>query len=527
MASETKAQRVERIKHEKDGLDVIDAIAEYARNGEQPHPDDIDRFKWYGLYTQNRSLQDEDDPTLYFMLRVKLEAGEVTTEQLKTLGYISTAYARRSADITTRQDLQFHWIEVRHLPTIFALLERVGLSTKMAAGDCPRNVVSCPVDGIDHGAVADVRPLVQAVNALFRDNRDFSNLPRKFKIGISGCRKHCVSHEIQDLSFTAVDHPSGRVLFDVSVGGGLAKNRRIASHIGFATSEQIVPIAKAVATLYRDGGNRENRSKARLGHLVDAWGLDLFVARLHALQGFELIAPRKHAYTPYARRGHFGAHASTVEGKSYIGCAVTSGRIGGGGLLQLAKIMERHRAQTVKLTTTQNAVVLDVPDSRVGAVVGELEHAGLSPNPTPFQARTLACTGLNFCKFAISETKELARDIVDYLNERFPDFSEPVSISVNGCPNACAHPHIVDIGFVGAVLKRGDERISGFELIFGGHLEGDRSAFGEKSGIKVAPDEAAGIIENLLLQYLSSSYETFGVFLREHAYDTAAISAVA
>ncbi|WP_345988411.1 nitrite/sulfite reductase [Sulfurimonas sp. HSL1-2] len=527
MVSETKAQRVERIKREKDGLDVIGAIAEYARSGSDLHPDDIDRFKWYGLYTQNRNLQDEEDPTLYFMLRVKLEAGEVTTEQLKTLGYISNSYARSTADITTRQDLQFHWIEVRHLPVIFALLEHVGLSTKMAAGDCPRNVVSCPVDGIDHGAVSDVRPLVRAVNALFRDNRDFSNLPRKFKIGISGCRNHCISHEIQDLSFTAVDHPSGRVLFDVSVGGGLAKNRRIASHIGYATAEQVVPIAEAVATLYRDEGNRENRSKARLGHLVDAWGLDAFVAQLHALLGFELLPPQVQAYTPYALRGHFGAHASSVEGRSYIGCAVTSGRIGGGGLLRLAKAMQRHRAERAKFTTTQNLVVLDVPESRVGAMTGELELAGLSPNPTPFKARTLACTGLNFCKFAISETKELAREIVDYLNARFPDFTEPVSISVNGCPNACAHPHIVDIGFVGTVLKRGERRISGFELIFGGHLEGERSAFGEKSGIKVAPEEAAGIIERLLLQYLDSGYETFGAFLREQAYDTSAISAVA
>lgn len=527
MAPENKAARIERIKKERDGLDVFEGIIRYARSGAEPHPEDIDRFKWYGLYTQNRNLQAEDDATLYFMLRVKLEEGKITAEQLRTLGYISTTYAQRSADFTTRQDLQFHWIQLRHLPAIFKLLEYVGLSSALAAGDCPRNVVSCPVNGLDHEEVADVRHLVQAVNDLFRENRAFSNLPRKFKIGISGCSRHCISHEIQDLSFTAVEHPSGRILFDVSVGGGLAKNRRIASHIGYVDADRVVDVARAVATLYRDEGNRENRSKARLGHLLDAWGVERFVERLHAVLGFELIAPLAQHYTPSTRRGHFGVTAAKIPGKSIIGCAVTSGRIGGHALLRLAKILERHRAETIKLTTSQNFVILDAPSSRVGAIVAELEEAGLSAFPTPFKARTLACTGLNFCKFAVSETKDLARCIVEFLNRRFPDFSEPVSISVNGCPNACAHPHTADIGMVGTVLKRGDVRVNGFELIFGGHLEGEKSVFGEKSGIKVAPEEAAGVIESLLLQYQVSGYGSFGTFLRERAYDTTAIPAVA
>ncbi|MCK9374465.1 MAG: nitrite/sulfite reductase, partial [Sulfuricurvum sp.] len=240
MASETKAQRVERIKSEKDGLDVLDDIARYAISGEEIDPEDIDRFKWYGLYTQNKNLQGPEDETLYFMLRIKVEGGYLNREQLAEIGKISKELARDTADLTTRQDIQFHWIKVTDLPQIFARLAAVGLSTIEAAGDCPRNIVCCPVNGIDKDQVDDVRDLVDALNDLYRENRAFSNLPRKFKVGVSGCSKHCLSHEVQDLTFTAAKRQNGGIEFSVSVGGGQASNRRIADHIGYIQRKDVV-----------------------------------------------------------------------------------------------------------------------------------------------------------------------------------------------------------------------------------------------------------------------------------------------
>jgi sulfite reductase (ferredoxin) len=251
MASETKAERIERIKREKDGLEVIADIYRYAQSGEAIDPEDIDRFKWYGIYTQNRNLQGSEDETQYYMLRVKLEGGYLNAKQVQTLGEISVAYGRESGDLTTRQDIQFHWLKIEDLPTILEKLSSVGLSVLGASGDCPRNIVSCPVNGIDSHQIDDVRDVVLALNNLYRGNPDFSNLPRKFKIGVSGCNKHCIQHEVQDLGFTAVKN-GDEIRFSVSVGGGQASNRRITDHIGYVKRRDIVKIAEAVARIYRD-----------------------------------------------------------------------------------------------------------------------------------------------------------------------------------------------------------------------------------------------------------------------------------
>ncbi|MEN8146978.1 MAG: nitrite/sulfite reductase [Campylobacterota bacterium] len=514
---ETKTQRVERIKEEKDGLDVLEDIHRYAKTGQTVDPEDIDRFKWYGLYSQNTYLQAKHDKTLYFMLRIKLEKGEMNAEQVQTLGEIAERYANNTADFTTRQDLQFHWIQVKDLPAVFERLEAVGLSSQLAAGDCPRNVVSCPVSGVDHDEIADVRHLVDAVNDLFRANRDFSNLPRKFKIGISGCSKHCSCHEIQDLSFCATQQENGEVVYDVHVGGGLGKNKRIATHIGYVHEDKVVPVSKAITKIFRDHGNRTNRSKARIGHLIELWGVEEFVRVLHNELGFELDQLQIQNFVNYSERCHFGVHASKVSGESYIGCAVLGGRIGAEGLLATAALMREYGVQTLKATTTQNIVLLDVPSERTDGLVDALEKAGVSAYPSAFKARTLSCTGLNFCKFAVSETKDLAQEIVTYLETALPDFAEPVSISVTGCANACAHPYIVDIGLVGTMVRRGKERIKGFELICGGKLAGDKSHYSTSSGIKVTPDEAPKVIEELLVEYQQSNFESFESFILERA----------
>lgn len=385
MAKETAAQRVERIKLEKSGLDVLKDIHHYAISGKDPHPEDIDRFKWYGLYTQNKNLQANDDETQYFMLRVKLVQGSMNIEQIRAIAGISKEFARNTANFTTRQAVQFHFIRVRDLPEVFFRLNSVGLSTVFAAGDVPRNIVTCPVAGVDEDEIYDVRNIVNEVNEYFDGNKTLVNLPRKYKVGISGCSKHCMGHEIQDLSFSAVKFKNGDVLFDVSAGGGLASNRQFALHLGFVDASRILEVVKAISIIYKVHGLRENRRKARLGHLITKWGLEKFKAEVEDSLGFVFEEGEAQEYTPYAQREHFGIHNSKYDGKSYVGCAVNGGDIGAKGLEDLANILQKYGATTIKATTTQNFVVLDVPTFAVQKLVEELETIDIDANPNPLK----------------------------------------------------------------------------------------------------------------------------------------------
>ena len=514
MAKETAAQRVERIKQEKSGLDVLADIKRYASTDDEIDPEDVDRFKWYGLYTQNKNQQDINDDTLYFMLRIKLEHGSMNLAQLREVAKISDEFAKQTATFTTRQDLQFHNIAVKNLPVIFDRLQSVGLSTVFGAGDVPRNVATCPVQGIDHEEITDVTQTVSKVNDYFRGNKELSNLPRKYKVGISGCSKHCMGHEIQDLSFTAVKI-NDEVLFDLSVGGGLASNKRIASHIGYVTEDQILETTEAVSLIYRDDGLRENRKKARLGHLLDAWGKDKFKEVLQSKLSFQLKDELVQEYTPYSKREHFGIYKSKVQDQAYIGCAINGGKIGAKGLSDLADILEKYGAATIKATVTQNFVITDVPIANTQSLVKELTLQNIEANPSPFKARTISCTGIDFCKFAISETKRKAMDLAQHLEDKFPDFKETVSISVNGCPNSCSHPHVVDIGLLGTKLKNENgDTVTGFELILGGNLEGINSSFGEKTKLKLTPDQVNGVVEKLILSYIQSDETTIHKYFK-------------
>jgi len=516
MARETAAQRVERIKNEKDGLSVLADIKEYAISNKEIDPEDIDRFKWYGLYTQNKNLQDDSDDTLYFMLRIKLEQGAVNVEQLRCLSNISKEFARSTADFTTRQDIQFHFITVLDLPEIFVRLQNVGLSSVFAAGDVPRNVATCPVSGVDQDDIYDTTFLTHDINNYLRGNPELVNLPRKYKIGISGCSKHCMGHEIQDLAFTAVKI-DGEVLFAVSVGGGLGSNKKIALHLGYVLASQVLDTVKVITIIYRDHGLRKSRKKARLGHLIDEWGLDKFKSFTEENLGFEFIKKPIFKATPYARREHFGIHRSSIIGESYIGCSINGGHIGAKGLVDLADLLEKYDATTIKATNTQNFIVLDVPDNNTEKLVKALLDINVEARPSPFKARTISCTGIKFCKFAIVETKDHAMLLASYLEKRFPDFNENVSISLNGCPNSCAHPHVVDIGLLGTKVK--DEEgntAAGFEIILGGNLEGEASNFGLKTGIKILPEYINSTLENIIEQYINSEQNGLNRFLKDN-----------
>lgn len=526
MAKENKAQRVERIKKEKDGLDVLNDIYVYAVMGEAVDPEDIDRFKWYGLYTQNRNLQDEEDETLYFMLRVKVEQGELNLDQLTTIAQISKEFCRDTADITTRQDIQFHFVKVVDLPEIFRRLEKVGLSTQFAAGDVPRNVTTCAVSGIEHDEVCDVRPIVDKINNYLRGNKNLSNLPRKYKIGVSACHKHCLGHEIQDLSFQAVKDEKGKILFDVHVGGGLASNKRIASHLGFVTTSQILPVVKAISTIYRDFGFREKRTKARLGHLLDDWGIEKFLEEVQKKAKITFKNTTKQEFTPYAKREHFGVHESKEKNRSYIGCAVPSGYLGSDLIFSLVELMKEFDASKIRTTTTQNFIIADAVSKTTDEFSLKLKEVGIDATPSVFKARTLACTGLNFCKFAISETKDLAVEIIKDLEKRFPNFDEAVSLSLNGCPNACAHPYITNFALMGTKFKVDKKSISGYDLLLNGNLQGEESYFAQKVGVKFQAKEASTVIGNIIQAYLDDESSSITDFLKKNLENEQFISSL-
>jgi sulfite reductase (ferredoxin) len=519
MTNETKAQRVERLKQEKCGLDVLADLACYAASGEAIDADTIDRMKYYGLYTQK--LHDDSDATQYLMLRLKLVAGELNRDQLQTVIDISTDFGRGCADFTTRQNIQFHWIECRNLPEIFTRLQQVGLTTRMGSGDCMRNIVTCPLSGVIAKEVSDVTSVVQEVNHYFDNNREFINLPRKFKIAISGCACHCVRHEVQDLSFVALQK-GDEVVFDVAVGGGLSGGRQIAKRLNVHCSEaQIVDVAKAVAGLFRDHGNRENRTRARTRHLLADWGVDKFRQALTERLGYALPISEEPDLTPAEQRHHVGIFPARKPACSCIGGKTTGGRVGAEKLRAILQLMVKHEVQTLRITPTQDFVLLDVPNAESEALVAALDALDLPINPSPFRLRSLACVGNEYCKFGVSETKQFASKLLAYLEQSCMDFNEPLSLGISGCPHGCAHPHLADIGLVGCMVKdAADRRVAGFELHLGGKIHGAESRFAAKTGIKLAPDQVPAYLETLIKNYLDSAqHQGVGDYLYQRALD--------
>ncbi len=491
--------KVELLKAERPPLKMLKDIHREANGGEVIDEEHIALLKWYGMYPH--ANKDKSEDKAYYMKRIKLIDGRMDKKALKIMSDIALKYAQGYIDFTTRQNIQFHYIQIKDLPAIFKAFENTALTSRLASGDGPRPIVNCPVSGIDKDDIYDVNPIIRELDKFFDDNsEEFSNLPRKYKVGISGCKCHCMGHEIQDVAFTAFKQ-DGEVLFDLTIGGGLAKSKRIATRAKrYIKPKQVKDVSVVVAELFRDFGNRENRSKARVRHLLEDWGIEKFVEELEKKLNFDLIVGEvEPEITPYAQREHFGVHKSTTKGESYIGCATNRGRVGGEQFKQLSDLINRYNAGGIALTTTQNFVIYGVKDDSLDEFLVELKEIGFTSNPSRFEARTQSCTGLGFCKFAITETKNFTSALISYLESKFPNFDKPISIAVSGCPNGCSHPHIVDIGLIGTKVKTDAGRVEGYEVHLGGTLHGEKgSKFGEKTGEKIPATEIFAYVENLI-----------------------------
>ncbi|WP_240138299.1 nitrite/sulfite reductase [Streptomyces sp. MUM 178J] len=505
----------EQFKKDDDGLNVRTRIETiYSKAGfHSIDPNDLrGRMRWWGLYTQRKPgidggktaiLEPEELDDEYFMLRVRIDGGRLTTRQLRVIGEISQEFARGTADITDRQNVQYHWIRIEDVPEIWNRLEAVGLSTTEACGDTPRVILGSPVAGIAEDEIIDGTPAVDEIHRRIVGNKDFSNLPRKFKSAISGSPLLDVAHEINDIAFVGVNHPEHGPGFDLWVGGGLSTNPKIGVRLGaWVPLDEVPAVYEGVISIFRDYGYRRLRTRARLKFLVADWGAEKFRQVLEDEYLERKLVDGPAPEQPVTQwRDHVGVHRQR-DGRYYVGFAPRVGRVDGATLTKIADVAEAHGSGRLRTTVEQKMIVLDVEESQVESLTEALEALDLRVKPSPFRRGTMACTGIEFCKLAIVETKGRGASLIDELERRLPDFDQPITINVNGCPNACARIQVADIGLKGQlVLDQDGNQVEGFQVHLGGAL-GLQAGFGRKvRGLKVTSAELPDYVERVLKRF--------------------------
>jgi len=520
----------ERAKRDDDGLNVRRRIIDIYQHTGFAGIDPVDlrgRMRWYGLYTQRAPgipggrtaiLEPEDLEDEYFMMRIRIDGGALLADQLAVIGEVASTYGRDLADITDRQNVQLHWIRIEDVPTIWTKLEAVGLSTTEACGDTPRVMLGCPLEGVAEDSVLDAGPALRSVIDTYLGDPAFSNLPRKFKTSISGCARHCTNHELNDVAFVGVVGPGGTPGFDLWVGGGLSTNPMFGQRIGvFVEPDDVAEVWAGVTGVFRDYGYRRSRNHARLKFLLADWGVERFREVLEKEYLGRALPDGPEPDASPAHRDHVGIEAQS-DGLCSVGATTKAGRTSGNALSEVADLARSvgTRDGRVRLTAQQGLVVLDVPPDRVEETADRLAELGLAVRPSAFHRGTIACTGIEFCKLAIVETKARAELIRTELERRLPDFETPITINVNGCPNSCARFQVADIGFKGIVTRGADGADQeAFQVHLGGQL-GSQAAFGRKfRGLKVAAAEAPEYAERILRGYLErrTEGETFAAYV--------------
>ncbi len=503
----------EEIKQESRVLDVKQRVIDtYSKGGFDSidREDLYPRFKWLGLYTQRKQnlggeFTGEDNSVLedkYFMMRIRFDGGICSTAQARAVGEISRDYARSTVDLTDRQNIQLHWVRIEDVPSIWEKLEDNGLNTWDACGDVPRVVLGSPVAGIAKDEIVDATPAIREIQKIVTDD-EFQNLPRKFKTAISGNARQDVVHEINDLAFIGVEHPELGPGFECYVGGGLSTNPMLAQSLGaFVTLEQVPEVWANVVRIFRDYGYRRLRNRARLKFLVAQWGVEKFRQVLEdEYLGYKL-PDGPHAPSNLVDRDHIGVHEQK-DGNVYIGVKPTLGHMSGEQLIALADLAERYGVTDLRFTPFKEVLLLGVEQGDVDKLQSDLEEMGLYSKPSEFRRGLLSCTGLEYCKLAHVTTKSRAIELADELEERFGDLDSPITISLNGCPNACARHQVSDIGLKGQMVDNGNgEKVEGFQVHLGGTI-GEGANFGRKlRGHKVLSTELTDYVARVVQNYV-------------------------
>ena len=512
----------EEIKQESPVLDVKQRVIDtYSKGGFDSidREDLYPRFKWLGLYTQRKQnlggeFTGEDNKVLedkYFMMRVRFDGGICSTEQARAVGELSRDYARSTVDLTDRQNIQFHWVRIEDVPAIWEKLEANGLNTWDACGDVPRVILGSPVAGIAKDEIIDATPAIREIQKIVTDD-EFQNLPRKFKTAISGNARQDVVHEINDLAFIGVEHPELGPGFECYVGGGLSTNPMLAQSLGaFVTLEQVPDVWANVVRIFRDYGYRRLRNRARLKFLVKEWGVEKFRQVLEDdYLGYKL-PDGPHAPNNLVDRDHIGVHEQK-DGNVYIGVKPTLGHMSGEQLIALADLAESYGVTDLRFTPFKELLLLGVKPDVVDKLQADLEEMGLYSNPSEFRRGLLSCTGLEYCKLAHVTTKSRAIELADELEERIGDLDSPITISLNGCPNACARHQVSDIGLKGQMVDNGEgEKVEGFQVHLGGTI-GEGANFGRKiRGHKVLSSELTEYVTRVVQNFVDKreGSETF------------------
>jgi len=475
------------------------------------------RFRWYGLYTQRKpgidggktaTLEPHELDDEYFMLRVRIDGGALTSEQLRVIGQISVDFARGTADITDRQNIQLHWIRIEDVPEIWRRLEAVGLDTTEACGDCPRVILGSPVAGIAADEIIDPTPAIREIRDRFIGDPQYANLPRKFKTAITGHPLQDVVPEINDVAFVGVEHPEHGPGFDLWVGGGLSTNPMLAQRLGaWVPRDEVAEVWAGVVAVFRDYGYRRLRTRARIKFLVADWGVEKFREVLETEYLHRSLVDGPAPATPERPGDHVGVNEQK-DGRRFVGLAAKAGRVDGATLVALADLAEAHGSHRLRTTPMQKILVLDVEPDRVDSLVAGAEALDLSARPDAWRRSVMACTGIEFCKLAIVETKAQAARVVDELESRLGAMDSPITVHINGCPNSCARIQTADIGLKGQLVQGpGGDQVEGFQVHLGGGLGMD-AGFGRKlRGHKVTAAELPDYVERLAKSFTAERHD--------------------
>ena len=530
---ETKAQRVERLKRELNPWEAYADIQRFAREGWDAVPPEWlgTYFRWWGIYTQGDGVGaiggkgGEGKAVRHLMVRIRIPNGVLASHQVRTIADLAEWHGRGLADITVRQNFQLHWVTLEGLPDVFQALWLQGVTTMGSCGDVTRNVTGCPVAGFDAEELIDASPLVLEATELVNGNAAFYNLPRKFKVSISGCRTWCTYPEINDIGLTAVRHPAtGEVGFAVRVGGGLSTDPHLGVRLdAFVPRARALAVFQAIAEIFRDSDVlRQNRERARLKFLFlqHGWTAERFKAAIEERLGTPLAPGVPDDPPDDAYRDHVGIHAQRQPGYCYVGVVVLRGRLTADQLRVAADLADRYGTGALRTTSMQNFLIPNVRRESAHTLARELEDAGFALDASPFRRGTVACTGSEFCKLALTETKGFARDLVETLERQLPGFDQHIKIHVTGCPNSCGQHWIADLGIEGKKVKVGGQLVDAYYFCVGGAV-GRHQAVARPIGLRLPATDVAPAIERLLRAFLSGRRvaENFRQFSARHTDD--------
>ena len=532
---ETKAQRVERLKREKNPWEGLEEIRRFGREGWSSIPPEWlgTYFRWWGVYTQGDGAgvvggkNGEGKALPYFMVRIRIPNGLLHAHQLRTIADVTERYARSTADFTVRQNVQLHWVTVENLPDVLDALWRAGLTTMGSCGDDTRNITGCPLAGVDADEIFDASALALEADRYFVGNAQFYNLPRKFKICITGCRVWCAYPEINDVGLTAITRNlrgQEETGFSLRIGGGLSTDPHLAVRLNaFVRPSEVLPVLRGVAEIFRDSDVlRENRERARLKFLFlkHGWGAESFQKELEQHLGFRLEPAADEQPPEDVYRDHVGIHPQKQPGYFYVGAAVLRGRINAQQLRAAANFAEQYASGDMRITNMQNLLMVNVPGRNVEALAGELSANGLPVQGSPFWRGAVACSGSEYCKIAITETKAFSRWLVEELEERLPGFEQHLKLHVTGCPNSCGQHWIADLGLEGKKIKADGRMQDAYYFCVGGAV-GLHQSIARPVGYRCLAAEVPDAIERVLRRYQTDREpeENLRKFFARHSND--------